>query len=236
MSHSSPASFIAYVSMIEHRTRADGGTGTAGSWHKLMLRLEEYARECGMKDLVFADITKDFLAEFTSFLKSATSRRNLGIEEPKPIASRTIRTHYQYLHSAINQVFNDGLIAVNCTKQFDLKTHLFIEDKEREYMELSEIKALMLLDTKGINEKRAFLFSCRAGLRNSDVRSLTWGMLGNLEGDMSVSLRMEKTKKPLYLPISPQALKWLPERGAARDEIRSSRFRARALSTAVYAG
>ena len=218
VSHSSTASFIDYVSMIEHRTRADGGTGTAGSWHKLILRLEEYARECGMKDLAFADITKDFLAEFIDFLKSATSRRNLGIEEPKPLASRTVRTHYQYLRSAINQAFKEGLVAVNCTKQFDLKAHLFIEDKEREYLELSEIKALMLLDTRWINEKRAFLFSCLTGLRSSDVRGLTWGMLGNLEGDVSVSLRMEKTKKPLYLPISPQALKWLPERGAARDD------------------
>ena len=29
---------------------------------------------------------------------------------------------------------------------------------------------------------------------------------------------MEKTKDPIYLPLSQQAMKWLPERGDARDE------------------
>lgn len=29
--------------------------------------------------------------------------------------------------------------------------------------------------------------------------------------------QMQKTKEPLYLPISDEALKWLPERGEAKD-------------------
>ena len=33
---------------------------------------------------------------------------------------------------------------------------------------------------------------------------------------MSVSITMEKTEKPLHLPISDNAMKWLPERGSAK--------------------
>ena len=29
---------------------------------------------------------------------------------------------------------------------------------------------------------------------------------------------MQKTKEPLYLPISDEALKWLPQRGEAKDD------------------
>lgn len=32
---------------------------------------------------------------------------------------------------------------------------------------------------------------------------------------------MQKTKEPIYLPLSPEALKWMPERGdkAAEDQV-----------------
>ena len=34
---------------------------------------------------------------------------------------------------------------------------------------------------------------------------------------MRIEIKMQKTKEPLYLPISDEALKWLPERGEAKD-------------------
>ncbi|MFR6633819.1 MAG: tyrosine-type recombinase/integrase [Alistipes onderdonkii] len=67
--------------------------------------------------------------------------------------------------------------------------------------------------TRSLN--KAFLFSCPCGLRVSDVRKLTWSDLQQSGGRVRIEIKMQKTKEPLYLPISDEALKWLPERGAS---------------------
>ena len=36
-------------------------------------------------------------------------------------------------------------------------------------------------------------------------------------GRVRIEITMQKTKEPLYLPISDEALKWLPERGETND-------------------
>ena len=75
---------------------------------------------------------------------------------------------------------------------------------------------VMRLETKYELEKRAFIFACLCGLRSSDIRQLTWDTFIYTEEGASVSITMEKTEKPLYLPISANAMKWLPERGGAK--------------------
>lgn len=66
--------------------------------------------------------------------------------------------------------------------------------------------------------KQAFLFSCYCALRISDVVGLTWGDIHKDGEQWRVFTVMEKTNDPIYLPLSKQAMKWLPERGDAKDE------------------
>jgi integrase len=66
--------------------------------------------------------------------------------------------------------------------------------------------------------KCAFLFSCYTGLRFSDIENLTWGSLRtNDEGRTLIKFVQSKTTKPEYPPISHKAVRWLPERGLAKD-------------------
>ena len=65
--------------------------------------------------------------------------------------------------------------------------------------------------------KLAFLFSCLCGLRVSDIRKLRWCDLQRSGGRVRIEITMQKTKDPLYMPITDEALKWLPERGEAND-------------------
>ena len=66
--------------------------------------------------------------------------------------------------------------------------------------------------------KQAFLFSCLCGLRVSDIRKLKWSDLQKSGERIRIEIKMQKTKEPLYLPISDEALKWLPQRGEAKDD------------------
>lgn len=57
------------------------------------------------------------------------------------------------------------------------------------------------------------------GLRYGDVSAITWGELeqGNT-GETLLRFKVKKTKRGETLPISDEALKWLPEREDASDD------------------
>jgi len=56
--------------------------------------------------------------------------------------------------------------------------------------------------------KNAFLFSCFTGLRYSDMRKITWGDIQ----DGILVLVQQKTSEPVRIPLSANALEFLPER------------------------
>lgn len=69
--------------------------------------------------------------------------------------------------------------------------------------------------------KPAFLFACFTGLRYSDIYRLTWGELATgPDGNTRIETKMKKTGKDLYMPLSENALQWLPERGNKPDTSR----------------
>jgi integrase len=99
------------------------------------------------------------------------------------------------------------------------------EDKPKGYIPEIEYltnKEINMLANKDCDEdpvlKRAFLFSCYTGLRFSDVENLTWEKLRkNDSGKTLLKFVQRKTNKPEYPPISDKAVRWLPERGLAKD-------------------
>lgn len=59
--------------------------------------------------------------------------------------------------------------------------------------------------------------SCFCGLRLGDIQALTWGDIIQDGEQYRAKIVMKKTQKTLYLPLSGEALKWMPERGEAKD-------------------
>ena len=90
------------------------------------------------------------------------------------------------------------------------------EASRREYLTIEELKQLISTECKYEIMKQAFLFSCLCGLRVSDIRKLKWSDLQKSGERIRIEIKMQKTKEPLYLPISDEALKWLP--GEAKDD------------------
>ena len=56
------------------------------------------------------------------------------------------------------------------------------------------------------------MFSCFTGLRISDVRGLEWKDISVNNGQTYISVVMQKTNAPVYIPLSKQAMKWMPEK------------------------
>lgn len=68
--------------------------------------------------------------------------------------------------------------------------------------------------------KKAFLFSCLTGLRWSDINKLVWEQIQfSEEQGWYIRYRQKKTSSTETLPISEQALGFIPEKGEPKEPI-----------------
>lgn len=168
--------------------------------------------------IAFRDVDKEFLSEFTDFLRQMPKASKYGVlKAGGRLSNNSVVSYYGTLRTAINRAYKEGIITVNPTKEFDFASKVRQEPSRREYLTIDELKTLINTECRHEIVKRAFLFSCLCGLRVSDIRKLRWCDLQRSGGRVRIEITMQKTKEPLYLPISDEALKWLPERGEAND-------------------
>lgn len=133
------------------------------------------------------------------------------------MANVTTAGYFRCLNCALNLAVKDEILPYNPITKISSDQRIKIPESTREYLTVDEVKTLIA--TECINEatKRAYLFSCFCGLRYSDIKALTWGDV-LLDGEQyRVKIVMVKTQKTLYLPLSKEALRWMPERGDAKD-------------------
>ena len=168
--------------------------------------------------IAFRDVDKEFLSEFTDYLRQMPKASKYGVlKAGGRLSNNSVVSYYGTLRTAINRAYKEGIITVNPTKEFDFASKVRQEPSRREYLTLDELKTLINTECRHEIVKRAFLFSCLCGLRVSDIRKLRWCDLQRSGGRVRIEITMQKTKEPLSLPISDEALKWLPERGEAND-------------------
>ena len=168
--------------------------------------------------IAFRDVDKEFLSEFTDYLRQMPKASKYGaLKTGGRLSNNSVVSYYGTLRTAINRAYKEGIITVNPTKEFDFASKVRQEPSRREYLTIDELKTLINTECRHEIVKRAFLFSCLCGLRVSDIRKLRWCDLQRNGGRVRIEITMQKTKEPLYLPISDEALKWLPERGEAND-------------------
>ena len=87
-----------------------------------------------------------------------------------------------------------------------------MEESDREFLTIDELKRLAEAKCPNNEVKKAFMFSCFTGLRISDIRTLTQEKIRKSADDKSlyVDTIMQKTKKKVTIPLSQEALQWLP--------------------------
>lgn len=113
---------------------------------------------------------------------------------------------------ALNQAERDGIIIKNPGKNIDRKLKPHSEQKVRCYLTIEEVRQIIECEYRPDNDvKSAFLFCCFSGLRFSDVKKMTWGEITvTNDGQAQLETKMKKTGKSIWVPLSDNAIKWLP--------------------------
>lgn len=175
-----------------------------GEQIKVAIRiLEDFAGERVTLD----QIDKSFCQEYIDYL--LTEYRPKG----RRVSNFTLHTYYRVLNGALNAAVRAELIKGNPFTKLDNSDKIRLPESKRSYMTIEEVRSLIATPMKNEAVKRAYLFSCFCGLRVSDIVGLKWKDVFVDNGQYRLAVSMQKTKEPIYLPLSSEALKWMPERG-----------------------
>ena len=176
-------------------------------WRQIVVAMriiEDYAG----KKVTLDQVDKSFCQGYIDYL--ITEYRPRG---GNPIAKNTAHNYYCALNGALNAAIREDYMKVNPFTRISPADKIRKPESKREYMTIDEIRSLIATPIKNELIKSAYLFSCFCGLRISDIQALKWKDVFCDGGQYRLQVVMQKTKAPIYLPLSPEALRWMPKRG-----------------------
>lgn len=148
-------------------------------------------------------------------------RRFIAGERERGLSESTVSVSLSYVRAALHRAVTEGRITENPCDRLARGERPRIPESQREFLTLDEVRRLAGTPLGAHPEiKSAFLFSCFTGLRISDVKALTWNDIEDApEGGRRIRKGMEKTKDIANVPLSENALRWMPARVDGREEV-----------------
>lgn len=163
-------------------------------------------------DIALQKAGKRYFEGFITFLNSTESRG-------KKLSESTKSLRFDYMNSVMNKAVRDRLIQTNPISLIDTKDRPRRNSREVEYLTLEEVRRMGDAWCRLGKVKHAFMFACFCGLRLSDIRALSWNDIKKTKDGWQVELRQQKTKNFTYVPLSGNALRWLPERTGDEEKV-----------------
>lgn len=202
------ANFIDYLEAQAANYYEKGSKAYAQSIRNTIYHLRKYKGG----EVTLKQVDKAFLLGYIDFLNTTGGKYN------KPLSEAAKALYFDVVVIALNKAVKDEIILFNPAHKISYKDRPQAGETTKQYLTFDEVKAMINTPCKYEVLKQAFLFACFCGLRYSDIRGLEWGKIKRVKGgEMQVEIRQQKTGEPLYLPLSPNALQWLPKRGTAKN-------------------
>ncbi len=214
--------FIQYLENMATNYEENGQTACGVLMRSCIRRLVDYKGRA----IPFSSVNKEYLIGFIDYLNNERYDFDKGDKKkdrkPRKLSGVYKEALFARVMVALNKAEREGIILKNPGKSIDANLKPRAEEKTRAYLTLEEVKKIADTNYRPDNDvKPAFMFACFTGLRYSDIFKLTWGELTvGPDGTMRLDTKMKKTGKDIYIPLSDNAIAWLPERGDAVDKAR----------------
>lgn len=178
--------------------------------------IKEYLQYRRRPRYLMSKIDKKFIAGLLDFMQN-TYRNKKSPDNPKEMSQHTLHLHQTILVRMLNAAVKEGVMDNNPFYALRKHERIAKAQSERDYLTKEELLALAVAPATNETTKRAFLFCCFTGLRYSDVCTLTWRDIKQVDSGLVVSIRaMQKTGKQVTIPLNQSALKWLPDRNGCK--------------------
>ena len=206
------------VSWLEDFVTCEAQLSPSGvvSKRNAKVRVEEYLASIGKPDLRLSEVDREFCRGFVAFLRTCKSHRG-----KETISKTTARLLMYRIAAAMDKAVVEGLIPNNPFRVLEAKEKPKIRASRREFLTVEELKVLINTPCRCDIVKRAFLFSCFTGLRYSDMKSLLWSEIHTTADGKTLYIehRQVKTKKTVTIPLSDEALRWMPKQVDGIDQV-----------------
>ena len=208
VSGKSKIKFIDFMVVQAKNYEERGSYAYAQSIRNSIYHLRKYKGDA----VTLRQVDKAYLLGYIDFLNTTGGKYNKSLSD----AAKAL--YFDVVVIALNKAVKDEIIPTNPAHKINYKDRPQQGEATKQYLTFEEVKALVATPCKYEVLKQAFLFACFCGLRYSDIKWLEWGKIQKIKsGEMQVEIKQQKTGEPLYLPLSANALQWLPERGLAKD-------------------
>lgn len=199
--------FLEYFAAMCEKRR-ENGTRTWLTWTSCLQHLRKYCKP----GTTFKAVTKEWVQGFKDYLDKAIRERKYEGKE-KPLSQNTKMLYFEKFRVCLRKAYDEGIMSRNPLCGV---TGFRKEETERAYLTIEEVRRMAREECCKPVLKRAFLFSCLTGLRKSDIERLKWGDVSEQGEYTRITFTQKKTGGLEYLDISPEAVRYLGERG--KDE------------------
>lgn len=209
--------FISYLRLQAEKYDEKGSKAYATSVRNTIVHLIRYKGE----KVQMKNVDKKYLLGYIEYLNGEASKyfEEDGKEKKrKKISDASKALYWGVVVTALKRAVKDDIIASNPADKISWQDKPKEGKSTKVYLTLDEVKALANTPCKYPDLKNAFLFCCFCALRMCDARRLKWASIKKTsDGGKQIELVQQKTGEPVYIPLSDNALQWLPSKGKKKD-------------------
>ena len=179
---------------------------------EMLHTVEKYLDETNKGFISLEEVSAEFCRGYVKFLRNFPNS-HIKYGKPRPISENTASRYLGMFSTALNNAVRQGIIRNNPMKELDARERIQPKDGKKEYLTIEELRTLMATDSYRPEVKEAFIFACFTGLRLSDMYRLApMHIFKTADGKGEyIDMEMQKTEKPVIIPLSEEAKRWLPK-------------------------
>lgn len=186
--------------------------------HSTVNIVKSYLRHIHRPRMLLAKVDKLFYKNLLTYMKDVY-KNTKSPDEPAALSEKTLLLNQTNLNTMLNHAVREGLLKKNPFYELEGKEKFKKTPSFREYLTIEELKALADAPTGSPITKQTFLFCCFTGLRHGDMTALRWRDIQKTDaGEVIHVPSMQKTKRPVIVPLGIQARKWMPEKNDASPD------------------
>lgn len=197
-----------YIDRLIEKKRIRASLSTVRTYQTVADRIREFG------DVYINKVGVKYITDFIAYLMSSRNKNFSGESEGERIKESTAAIYLHKLNHVLRCAVREDIIPRNPMER------LYAEDKPKVipdeicYLTLDEIRRFMdaCIPRFCLVTRQAFLFCCFTGLRMSDIRTLQWSDITDMSGTPTIVKQMQKTGKQVIIPLSSNAVAFLPPR------------------------
>ena len=179
-------------------------------WRSAITHFEMFLKN---QDILMRDIDVTFIEDFRVYILKAKSLR----KNNKSIAQNTALSYFNKIKATLKKAYKKGLLQTDVNAAVE---SIKEQESQRNFLTMEEASRLFRTPCKKEIVKRVSFFSLLTGIRYSDISKLTWEEVQYSKNDgYYIRFKQQKTDRPLTLPISEEALKFLGEKRMDKGKI-----------------